>query len=640
MRDKHSRFSGTLQIGAFSSQRSHALELLVAQHENKTSNEVVGDYKIDTDLQQRHLRRRTRSHKSFDVPRKLREGGSSWLSQQTNKKNSSRRNNREKKRMSKSGLMKNQSKRWLETHLWCAKRMKMGPGPDGRQVALYPFDKGVRFVIDKAQNGCTVTDLSTTCCLSARVFRNEDLLRYGRLAIVGGGDMMHLEYTSGTRVGNISALHWPDSEHNGRDVGPVSFMWDPIWYTDGDREYRLLYLFSDPRAITELQSLMYTIFSVIENISEKICLFRVRGSKSHQVLSNAFGSCISYSSSDSMIFTEKSKALWNHGILRRGVHLPSSLPQGIGLALPISVASVQCDPATSERSEAEFPNISKELPEEVTCSFNNTFGSALTELCKNSGCNDGYAVVPVLIIHSIYQGWDLLLPSHVSNFVNRLWIRLIHSGATASGFYNEVLAHIASGQRVFPADYPGSKAYESYWCDREMNEANDISRIPASKRSSYPWSLAPPFNALYKNCSEVVIKDLLCVRLSLCHQQPIGAHSKLTDSAQIFIALEEDYKIWKQNRKKGIPMTLSRRPVGFVTSCTGPYRLCPSSIYGSKTSSCAIGTAFCAKSILSLTEMGRLLVRKANSSIRLFVLVKPRMEQGFDSVYSIGYIST
>jgi len=115
-----------LQVGSFVSDRVDDLEVL----ENKVKSWGV---------EPRHMRRRTRSHKSYKFPYKQ-------------KKDHQKPTNRKKKRLRLPDRL----------HVWHAKRMYMDI--DGN--AEEPFDKGQRFVLDQSIHGCTLHDCSYLTCLS------------------------------------------------------------------------------------------------------------------------------------------------------------------------------------------------------------------------------------------------------------------------------------------------------------------------------------------------------------------------------------------------------------------------------------------------------------------------------------------
>lgn len=143
----------------------------------------------------KHLRRRTMSHDPKRIPRRLRGVAEREIAKDKNlekqvelhAKRSRRIKRKAEKKASRLGNQEDREFKWLETHVWHAKRMKM-ENLWGFRMPMYPNDKGIR-ATNRASSIAAIHDASYLTCLQLSGTVN-DIIRL----------MRHI--SNGSNVGN------------------------------------------------------------------------------------------------------------------------------------------------------------------------------------------------------------------------------------------------------------------------------------------------------------------------------------------------------------------------------------------------------------------------------------------------------
>ncbi|KAG9057294.1 hypothetical protein FS842_007652 [Serendipita sp. 407] len=175
----------------------------------------------------RHLRRRAASHNSRRVPVRLREKAKKEMDPAKRKllKALIAKAGKYKRLTRTETLQKRQrNKRWLETHIWHAKRMKM-ENIWGYRLALHPTEKSMRPSHRAAVHGCIVHDSSYMAIIELRgkllVLKRVLLRICGPLGISATA----ARFTNGSRI--CYAEMYEDASYPFGFISPVQVIWEP-----------------------------------------------------------------------------------------------------------------------------------------------------------------------------------------------------------------------------------------------------------------------------------------------------------------------------------------------------------------------------------------------------------------------------
>ncbi len=80
--------------------------------------------------------------------------------------------------------MRDTKNKWLSTHLWAAKRMRM-TSYHGYKIAFTPNDKSFRSAYRHFRHNCCMVDLSYQQCLAIRVKNQENFTLPANVVVEG-----------------------------------------------------------------------------------------------------------------------------------------------------------------------------------------------------------------------------------------------------------------------------------------------------------------------------------------------------------------------------------------------------------------------------------------------------------------------
>ncbi|PVG00267.1 POP1-domain-containing protein [Serendipita vermifera] len=175
----------------------------------------------------RHLRRRAASHNVRRVPQRLRDKARQEMDPVKKKKLQRliAKIGKTKRQTRSENLRRRQrDKRWLETHLWHAKRMKM-IDIWGYRLAIHPTEKSFRPSHRAAVHGSILHDSSYTAIIEIKA-QLEILKRIlGRVCGAQGISASALRYSNGSRM--CSTEMYDDAAYPFRFIAPVRILWRP-----------------------------------------------------------------------------------------------------------------------------------------------------------------------------------------------------------------------------------------------------------------------------------------------------------------------------------------------------------------------------------------------------------------------------
>lgn len=389
--------------------------------------------------------------------------------QKKSKKPPCRRRKRRTKNIQQMAEKRQATKRWLETHIWHAKRCKM-VDIWGYRLALHPNEKCVRSSFKASQTGSTIHDAS-----------------YHSVFEVSGEHLMfqkfisELEYTPGLN----SEFHLLDSKSS-RLICPILLLVRP-----GSSDLSQCWIIVHPSAKDVGQEALFeraqSAGLSFTDISEQVNIFELCGSKSSDVISKVLGHDSPQKISSLLVrdprFTLNkleatqieeisdnvcSESLWN-------------IETRTGLM-------------TNQTSEDKINDIraSKLIPGQVL------------------EASDVEQKVPVLI-RRFDRSTLVFLPK---NWARPFWRAFVFAGARFIGL--EQTRHNAEevGLPVFPYDYPGTDAYEVYADHLAADLMAEYNRKPPGKRINYEFQgvqspFKPAFPASASIFTNLMVQSLL-----------------------------------------------------------------------------------------------------------------------------------
>lgn len=143
---------------------SRAFEITAMEKALENSTELAGAQRVFQSVP-RYMRRRAASHNVKRLPKRLREKALAQIANDPGKpqnksgKPPSRRQRRRGQITAEEFASRQEGKRWLETHVWHAKRMKMLE-LWGYKLAQHPNDKSFRATFRAAKHQCILHDAS------------------------------------------------------------------------------------------------------------------------------------------------------------------------------------------------------------------------------------------------------------------------------------------------------------------------------------------------------------------------------------------------------------------------------------------------------------------------------------------------
>eukprot|EP00516_Mucochytrium_quahogii_P006952 CAMPEP_0203747390 /NCGR_PEP_ID=MMETSP0098-20131031/2559_1 /ASSEMBLY_ACC=CAM_ASM_000208 /TAXON_ID=96639 /ORGANISM=" , Strain NY0313808BC1" /LENGTH=534 /DNA_ID=CAMNT_0050635805 /DNA_START=787 /DNA_END=2391 /DNA_ORIENTATION=+ len=524
-------------------------------------------------------------------------------------------------------MLDGNKQRWLETHRWLVKRMRVAHDESGFIVPIEPFSQGLRCILNAARNKATIADLSFNAVLKVSLNRTVSLeqLEHAMSTVGISNVRMNRAYR-----GVVPMIHWPASETETGNVGPCEYM----WCCGDDNTEKSILIWIDSRIKAQViecleQSLVRNgLVASISDFSSKYSWFRLRGDMTSTVIVNALDECI-----DRTKCRPEVLELWD-GF--RNVKVAGTLPAGASIVLWVNRKQIDfpCSKLMGSDSPLQLPNGSAAL---VWSKYMNRSHCEGIDTLNPFIGNDSGDCIPIMLCQT-RQGCDVIIPARSKLSVLNLWLRFVHAGAFAAGCRNETLAEFSSGRAVFPDDYPDTTAYDAAWNKKESEFEKHQNARPKSKRVKLPWSLRPPLKFVSPSGKRIRVvnpeqtsnlsnQDFVMTTLQLCNNQPKGAAGWVGQAACIYEASNNDYKEWLEYKHswEGVKVGCERKILGCITSSLGDSRL----KQGSLKSPHVDGHGFCLAARM-LELLGK---RKS-----VFVLFRNPVAANKNMSYSVGFL--
>jgi ribonuclease P/MRP protein subunit POP1 len=394
--------------------------------------------------------------------------------------------------------VRSQSPRWLETHIWHAKRFSMETVAGGRTVAVASNDRGLRSGYRAVAKTSLIHDASyldvveltapTRAALVAALAACLSPEDTGRCTV----DPVRLGLR---RVERVVVLH-PET---GRAVAPVDVLWRPQASESGH-----LWMWCHPAGSASVASALEAVgdaglSATVLNASTNLLTFSLIGPRASAVLNAVLHR------------VRGGGAEWE---AVRSVRSAASLPQGCVLAFDVEDPRASFPPKRTGESGNLTTSDHQRLRNVLSNGFRHVKNSQLwnpdtrAEATGNAKHADGtpWKDVPVMLLQrasasgkpgckggqEFASGWDLIVPS---GWGMAFWISLMYAnGARAAG--QRELRHVAleTGSSVFPEDYQDTDAGAAAMLAEEERLQCRFDRRPKAKRVNYiKYRIASPF---------------------------------------------------------------------------------------------------------------------------------------------------
>ncbi|KAJ1565126.1 hypothetical protein HK096_004442, partial [Nowakowskiella sp. JEL0078] len=497
-----------MNVVEFAEARSFEINALETSLANAT--EFKGEHRVWQTLP-RHMRRRAASHNVKRLPKRVRQRASEQIAKDPGnpQKFKSKKRKGIKKRAKNIGMefeLRQRNKKWLETHLWHAKRMKM-IDIWGFRLAHHSSDKSTRAIYRAAHQQCVLSDISYFSTIEIIGKQSEIIKALDHVCDPTYPSISSRRYLPGHRQG-ITIIYSSDS-YPLEPIAPVSFFWKSTNSEFQNEDIvRTLWIWVHPSAIELAKYCISLALSkncegsetTMSVLSDELLMFELTGPRSHAILQETL------KVSDSC----RSLEFWNK---LRNLQTSTSLSPGVIISLEID------DPRLTFPSKMKPRLAVSYLDEKIpvlwpeTLAVSNIWDSdvrsnLLTSKVSESAINEMRGVaaidifakpvqslskIPILLIQhgsrlygldkgltsKDFGGWTMIIPK---GWGTALWKSLIFSGARAIGMEERNHMLFESDVSTFPSDWPGTTAYSEWSKAQESSKRDEWEKKPPAKR--------------------------------------------------------------------------------------------------------------------------------------------------------------
>ncbi|KAJ3180303.1 hypothetical protein HDU87_002182 [Geranomyces variabilis] len=490
----------------------------------------------------RHMRRRAASHNIKRLPKRLHARAQAQMDndpkQGRSKGQSSNRAEPKRKKQRKHDGAHGGS-RWMETHLWNAKRMKI-VDLWGWKIPEQPNDKNFRAAYRAAKTHCLLHDVSYF-----QVVELEGSIEALNTLLLAITDptlpaVASARYISGTRQGSMHVhahMQYPSAA-----IGPATFLWKPA---EAGMSTRTLWIWLHPAihklVWDELQAGVkaasgqdVNLAISIKDLKEELVRFEITGPRSNAILHHIMQLCDEGESSGALY--SASHKLWRE---IEDVHTPAALPPGAVIGLNVVDPRISFPPRMPPRNlpsasaEQAIETILNEWPSGVAQSA--IWNADTRQFCLDTRQSEGAlnkrrseALVPGTPLDALPQdvripvlllqrncrahvsdaasrkesreyaaGWDLVAPK---GWATALLRSLVYAGARIGGLRERYMFHFEASLPCFPYDYPETTAQEAYASMTGAELEAKWKRMPPAKRANYAkMGIERPFTSPFEN---------------------------------------------------------------------------------------------------------------------------------------------
>ncbi|XP_065160758.1 ribonucleases P/MRP protein subunit POP1-like [Atheta coriaria] len=470
----------------------------------------------------RHMRRRVMGHSTKRVPQSIKQIHQNQLEKSglpPKSKRPSRKFRRRPKLLNAEITRRQRENKWLETHIWHAKRFHM-INKWSYKIPYSPTDKAFRACYRATMKHCLLQDISYTGCIELK--GKQDLLieTFKKLTRSDEGLSIHAKaYIDGNREGKTMFYDYAENV----PIGSVMFNWQPVTAS----KQRTIWLWVHAAYYQQVLDSLITHFDLPADKSQKQWInkkvqitdlrfelnrFRLTGPLSQAILTSALkpvDACLEINSwlqeyleddEQRQLFSEQIE-YWNSV---KQVQTPAMLSPHITFSLVITDPrySMPNQRTKALNSTGEMRNVdppnglsngaiwNQDIRQNVTESkLSNVAINELRSqlLVPGSEMKSQGAQIPLMLIQrpgvsktGFCSGWDVIIPK---GWAQCTWMCFIMWGARAGGYREtENINFELLQQDLFP---PDTKAGENE--NEQLDDANRTRffRLPPNKRTNF-----------------------------------------------------------------------------------------------------------------------------------------------------------
>ncbi|KAI9028249.1 ribonucleases P/MRP protein subunit POP1-domain-containing protein [Phycomyces nitens] len=491
----------------------------------------------------RGLRRRAASHNINRLPLRLRAKATQEMASSTPNPTKMRRRMRKQRPRSlvEEYLRRQGNKKWLETHMWHTKRMKMAD-IWGYRLALYPNIKSERTAYKASKHLSMLHDASYMGCIEMSGLMSDIVRVMNSITDSGLPSVGSARYTKGQRIGHTNIykhLGYPTQL-----VCPATFLWRT---TQSESDDATIWIWIHPSAFDQVyRSIQHVVQAYKSELMQELQVVDQRGDLVRFDLSGPRSTALLQSILDPVWEKfpiddereQKSARLWRElGQLRSS----SSLPPGCVIGMTVQDPRIKFPQKVPLRTnqipketEIRINQIVRQWPLDVAHS--DIWDKQLRKDLQKNKIKDnelhkrreeqtslglGFeftekdSKIPILLIqrgnsesagsstgkHSanlveVTEGWSLIMPR---SWGVAFWKSFVFAGARTCGLYNVRAMHFESGHGTFPFDLPGTRAFETQRLASKNKEEEIWAKKPMSKRVNFEkLGVKHPFEAPFE----------------------------------------------------------------------------------------------------------------------------------------------
>ncbi|CAB4382576.1 unnamed protein product [Rhizophagus irregularis] len=499
----------------------------------------------------RHLRRRAASHNVKRLPVRLRKKAIDEMElDNTAPKKQNRRKRRRLGSLSAEYKRRQGNKKWLETHMWHSKRMKMTE-IWGYKLAEHPNEKSIKASYRASEHLSIIHDVSYFGWIKISGDLNNIVKLFNSVTDPTLPSIGSERYLSGKR--QCSTFIYTYLKYPTHLVTPINLLWMPI-DTEDDNRHTLIWI--HPSAFEEvLTTLEFACEQLklqdaisIQNLQDEFLMFELTGPRSTALLQEVLDIYDESSvPSNGMLLkphvNDEAHRVWRS---LRDLRTSTSLPPSIVLGLTVLDPRLRFPKKVPPRSniipvgsERDVQDILANWPKNVAYSdlWNDNFRNALRDSKVSAGDLDKRrskllvpgqklllqpedSLIPILLIQrdginmpaqsvrktsspEFIGGWNIVLPA---GWGMAFWKSFIFAGAWVGGLRERHNHHFESGISCFPYDFPGTKSFENFSNGQKKKAQLEYNARPPAKRPNFKkLQVDSPFEQPFYQLVEIKI---------------------------------------------------------------------------------------------------------------------------------------
>ncbi|KAI9003163.1 ribonucleases P/MRP protein subunit POP1-domain-containing protein [Gaertneriomyces semiglobifer] len=483
----------------------------------------------------RHMRRRAASHNPKRLPKRLRERAIEQMTKDPGgppraKKRKALLSRRRRRRALGDFVRRQRSKRWLETHIWHAKRMKMAD-LWGFRIAECANDKALRATYRAARQQCVAHDSSFIEVIE--VIGSETSLKHlfehctdPTLPAVASK-----RFLSGSRWGTTAI--YEGGMYPRHFVAPVEFLWRQTEPDAGADVERHIWIWVHPAVYDHVEHILQQVVAKaddfkgiqINRLQRALSRFELIGPRAQAILTHILKTTTSETTSETAVDVEEAQPMETNDSATHStastnpsatplwtklskLRSPGSLPPHTVLGLTVYDHRLSFPPKipprtlSSDEADSQIQHIITNWPENVARS--DIWDHSVRDRCRarkptekemnkrrSTALIPGTPLVPIkddvrIPILLLQQpnadgsgSYSIITPS---GFGMDLWKNLIFGGARAIGLRDLRNLRFEMGVRSWPWDCAESSLWECLEANAARQRIARWKRTPKGKR--------------------------------------------------------------------------------------------------------------------------------------------------------------